>query len=211
MAHIVGECEFYGRAFLTDPRALIPRPETELLVETAVELLRDGPPDPLVVDVGTGTGCIGITLLLETPARVVLSDVSYAALQLARLNLSRYGLTDRVQLVRGDLLSWLSSPADLVVANLPYIPSEAFLDLSPDVRDYEPRLALDGGPGGTKLLLELLRQASACQVGALLAELDPRQADILSIAARRMFPDRPIHVLPDLAGHRRLLRVGWPT
>jgi release factor glutamine methyltransferase len=242
VAYIIGECEFFGRRFFVDKRALIPRPETELLVETALEEIGSGPPKQLIVDVGTGTGCIAATLALgATSACVVAVDLSADALELAQLNLHRLRVSDRVWLVRGELLAWLRprsgsvgrglvpyregfEPQDLgrwtsphttnmdedvvVVANLPYIPTEAYDQLPPDVRHYEPRLALDGGPRGTHLLLRLLRQTSQLGVGALLAELDPRHADEVLSAAHGYFPDRPVEILFDLAGRQRLLRVG---
>jgi release factor glutamine methyltransferase len=209
IAYLVGEREFYGRPFFVDRRALIPRPETELLVEAALQELSRGAPRPLVVDVGTGSGCIAATLALEAPsARVVAADLSASALSLARRNLARHGLERSVRLVCGDLLRWLGQAADLLVANLPYIPSEAWSALPPDVRDSEPRLALDGGPGGAVLIRRLLVQAARLGVGALLAELDPRHADEVRAAAQSAFPGRPVEVLADLAGRQRLLRIG---
>ena len=213
LAYITGEREFYGRSFAVDRRVMIPRPETELLVETALEELRKEPPEAWIVDVGTGSGCVAATLALEVPAaQIVAADVSAAALEVARRNVERHGLSGRVRLVRGNLLGWLQPGSGnrgvIVVANLPYIPAEAFDALPPDVRRFEPRLALDGGPGGTRLLAELLEQASELGVGLLLAELDPRHADVVQAMAQRCFPDQPVAVLPDLAGHPRLLRAG---
>jgi release factor glutamine methyltransferase len=211
VAYLLGEREFYGRPFFVDHRALIPRPETELLVETAVQELRRGPQRPLVVDVGTGTACIAATLAIEAPStRLIAADLSPSALDLARANLARHGLTGSVHLVRGNLLSWLGAPPDLVVANLPYIPSETWDSLPPDVREFEPRLALDGGPGGAVLIHELLGQAARLGVGGLLAELDPRHAGQVHDAVRAAFPDRVVEVLADLAGRQRLLRVARP-
>jgi release factor glutamine methyltransferase len=209
LAYLTGEREFYGRSFLVDPRALIPRPETELLVETALAEFSTGPAQVSIVDVGTGSGAIAATLALELPgARVIVSDISPEALDLARENLGRHGLGRRVPLVRGDLLGWLRGPVDLVVANLPYVPAETFDSLPRDVREYEPRLALDGGHGGARLLMRLLEQASRLEVGTLLAELDPRHADEVRVKAVSYFPDRPVDILQDLAGRERLLRVG---
>ena len=209
VAYLVGEREFYGRPFFVDRRALIPRPETELLVEVALRELSPGPRRPLVVDVGTGTGCIAATLALEAPSmRVIAADVSESALDLAGTNLLRHGLAGSVRLLRGDLLSWLGSGPDLVVANLPYVPSETWESLPSDVRDFEPRLALDGGPGGAELIFRLLEQAARLGIGALLAELDPRHASQVRAAAAAAFPGRAVEVLTDLAGRERLLRVG---
>jgi release factor glutamine methyltransferase len=207
-AYVVGEREFYGRTFLTDRRALVPRPETELLIETALNTLRQVVGRPLIVDVGTGTGCIAVTLALELPtARVLATDLSAEALALAAINVERFNVTDRVQLLRGNLLSWLQGPVDLVAANLPYVPSEAFGELAPEVRDYEPRLALDGGPGGARLIERLIGEAAQRRIGVLLAELDSRHAERVLSMARKAWPGRPAEILADLAGRPRLLRV----
>lgn len=209
LAYLVGEREFYGRPFTVDRRVLIPRPETELLVDLALQELRRTEAPALVVDVGTGSGCIAATLALEAPAaRVVAVDIDVAALQVAHANLTRHGLARRVHLVQGDLLSWLGCPVDLVVANLPYVPSERFPELPSDVRDYEPRYALCGGPGGARIILALLEQASSLGVGALLAEIDAGHAQQVVAAARALFPDRTVELCPDLAGQERFIRVG---
>lgn len=208
LAYLIGEREFYGRPFHVDPRVLIPRPETELLVELALQELRHSEGPALVVDVGTGSGCIAATLALELPSvRVIAVDISWEALQVARLNLERYGLERRVQLVQGDLLTWLAGPADLVVANLPYVPAESLSALPPDVLDYEPKRALCGGPGGASLILALLQQASRIGVNALLAELDPRHAREVLETARLLFPQRSIDIRRDLAGWERILWI----
>lgn len=207
-AYVVGEREFYGRTFLTDRRALVPRPETELLIETALSTLRNVVGRPLIVDVGTGSGCIAVTLALELPnARLVATDLSAEALALAATNVGRFNVEDRVQLVRGNLLSWLRGPVELVAANLPYVPSESFGELAPEVRDHEPQLALDGGPGGARLIERLIGEAAQRPIGTLLAELDPRHADRVLSMARTAWPDRRAEVLPDLAGRPRLLQV----
>jgi release factor glutamine methyltransferase len=207
-AYLVGEREFYGRAFRTDRRALIPRPETELLVDTALADLRDGPARPLIVDLGTGSGCIAITLALELPrAQIIAIDLSAEALGLAAENIARHAVGDRVQLLQADLLTALRGPFDLLAANLPYVPAETLPDLEPEVRDHEPRLALDGGVGGTKLIQRLIEQASERPIDTLLAELDCRHADELLHLARRTWPTHRCELLPDLAGLPRLLKV----
>jgi release factor glutamine methyltransferase len=207
-AYVVGEREFYGRTFLTDRRALVPRPETELLIETTLEALRNVAGRPLIVDVGTGSGCIAVTLALELPnARLVAIDLSAEALALAATNVRQFEVGDRVQLVQGNLLSGLQGSIDLVAANLPYLPAESFGELAPEVRDHEPRLALDGGPGGAGLIERLLGEAAQRPIGMLLAELDPRHAEHVLSMAMAAWPGRPTEVLADLAGRPRLLRV----
>jgi release factor glutamine methyltransferase len=211
-AYLVGTREFFGRAFRVDRRALIPRPETELLVERALRALDGAVGQPLVVDVGTGSGCIAASIALEAPAaRVVASDVSADALRLASENLAGCGLQQRVWLVRGNLLTWLRADPDLILANLPYVPREALADVPADVREFEPRLALDGGVGGAQLVLELLDQASGLNFGHLFAELDSRHAAAVAGAARARFPDRQVALLRDLADRDRLLHVGRPA
>ena len=212
-AYIVGEREFYGRAFAVDPRVLIPRPETEVLVERALEALgglrRRGIDRPLVVDVGTGSGAVTCTLALEArAARVVAVDASMAALAIADLNRRRLGLAERVHLVRGDLLSWLGRRVDLVVANLPYLPGPAIASLAPEIARYEPRRALDGGPDGADLLRRLLAQApeALASGGVLLLELDPHEVDLV----RRAAPWPISAVIPDLAGLARMVRFDAP-
>ncbi len=153
---------------------------------------------------------IACTIALEAPyARVVASDVSAAALVVADLNRRRFGLAERVALVRGDLLEWLGDTIDLVVANLPYLPTDRLPSLQPEVGCFEPRLALDGGPDGGGLARRLLfRPDQLVQPGGtLLLELDPEQIPAL---ARRL-PGVTTRVTPDLAGLDRVLRIDLPS
>jgi release factor glutamine methyltransferase len=214
---VIGEREFYGRSFLVDRRVLVPRPETEILIEAALQVLEQrhegvpkGVPAPaLVVDVGTGSGAIACTLALEAPAaRVVACDVSVDALVVAAANRDRLGLGQRLALVRGGLLSWLREPADLVVANLPYIPAARVPTLMPEVALWEPHLALDGGDDGLDLVRVLLADAPRIvrPGGTILLELDPEQM----APARVLLPDARATVIPDLAGLDRVLRLELP-
>jgi release factor glutamine methyltransferase len=212
-AYVVGEREFYGRTVQVDRRVLVPRPETETLIEEALVVLagrvRDGDARPLVVDVGTGSGAIGCTLALEAPAAtVVASDLSADALAVAATNRARLGLTGRLPLVRGSLLDWLGRPADLVVANLPYIPSARLATLMPEVAAWEPHLALDGGRDGLDLIRALLGDAwrAVRPGGTILLELDPEQVE----PARALLPDAAGRVARDLAGLDRVLRLDLP-
>jgi release factor glutamine methyltransferase len=212
-AYIVGQREFYGRTFAVDRRVLVPRPETELLVEEALAVIaRSGATSRsplLVADVGTGSGAIACTLALEASRiKLVACDTSAEALAVAALNRERYGLDERVSLVRGDLLSWTRGPVDVVVANLPYVPSGRLSDPQPEV-SFEPRLALDGGPDGTDSARRLLRKAPRLlrAGGTVLLELDPPQIERLQNAC----PGATASVIHDLAGLPRVLRLDLPS
>lgn len=180
--HLTGACPFWGREFVVTPAVLVPRPETELLVQTALELPLS--PGARVVDVGTGSGCVAVTLAAERPAWTVSAvDLSADALAVARLNIERHGVG--VGLFRGDLTAAIGPPVDLVVANLPYIPSEAVGALPLEVR-LDPRIALDGGPDGLEIVRSLLgdlkRLLRVCGGAAL--EVGNDQADaVAKIAA----------------------------
>ena len=146
IAYLLGRREFHGRTFAVDPRVLIPRPETEHLVEAALNCIDDG---DRVLDVGTGSGCIAVTLALERPeSRVVATDLSPGALAVAAANCRSHGVAGRVRLVRADLLSALRPGAfDVVVSNPPYINVGEWPSLMPEVRDHEPPEALFAGDG----------------------------------------------------------------
>jgi release factor glutamine methyltransferase len=145
LQHLTGTQAFWRHEFVVTPDVLIPRPETELLVETALELLR-GCPSPRIVDVGTGSGCIALSLAADRPdARVFATDASAAALEVASENARRLGLADRVRFHHGDLLAPLEEAQgslDLIVSNPPYVDPADLPSLSPEVRDHEPRTAL---------------------------------------------------------------------
>ncbi|MEE2776613.1 MAG: peptide chain release factor N(5)-glutamine methyltransferase [Acidobacteriota bacterium] len=205
-AYLFGEREFWGRPFYVDSRTLIPRPETEHLVEAALRL---SPPEGRLVDVGTGSGCIGITLSLErADLRVFATDVSPPALAVADRNRARHRAP--LGLVAGDLLTPLRPVhIDVLVANLPYV-SESELVQSPiDVRDYEPHRALAGGADGLDVIRRLL--AAACgrlAPGAwLLLEIGTAQADAVE-ALGEEYDLRPAERLTDYAGHDRVIVLG---
>ncbi len=173
--YIAGRCPFWGREYLVTPAVLIPRPETELVVEEALRLTL--PPDPRVLDVGTGSGCLAVTLALEVPAaRVTATDVSLAALAVARTNAERLGAA--VALAAADLAAAVAGTFDLVVANLPYVP-EADLDaLAPEVRLFEPRGALVSGADGLDAVRRILAALPALLTasGVALLEVGPGHA-----------------------------------
>ncbi|MCL1856234.1 MAG: peptide chain release factor N(5)-glutamine methyltransferase [Kiritimatiellaeota bacterium] len=179
--YVIGCWEFRGRSFLTDRRALIPRPETEQLVDLVLRSrqIREGE-HPRVVDVGTGTGCIALSIAAECPnAKVLATDVSEEALSLARDNADRLGLAHRVTFVSASLDDILEpATVDILVSNPPYIPSKAVDALSPTVRDFEPRLALDGGEDGMDILNAIAEEATFALRGggALFLELSAEHA-----------------------------------
>jgi release factor glutamine methyltransferase len=147
LQYLIGDVEFWGRDFVTDHRALIPRQETETLVESALEVIpKDEPRD--VAELGTGSGVVAITLALERPlARLVATDISGDALRLATENAQAWGAGERIRMLEGDLTEPLRDPVDVLVFNPPYIPSVAFGAIQRELA-YEPRQALDGGADG---------------------------------------------------------------
>lgn len=180
--HLIGSCEFWGRDFAVSPAVLVPRPETELLVQVALDLPLS--PTARVLDVGTGSGCIAITMAAERPKwRVSAVDRSASALEIARANARRHGVEVANHL--GDLTASVAPPWDLVTANLPYIPTDELARL-PDEVGYDPASALDGGPDGLdlirRLVTDLPRILRPC--GGAVLELGEDQADaVAEIAA----------------------------
>lgn len=206
LPYVLGQWEFFGRSFMVTPEVLIPRPETELLVEAALDWLRTHPGSRRVADVGTGSGCIAVSLAAEVDeVQVVATDRSAAALAVARRNARRHGVSRRLRWVQANLLAPFAGPWDVVCANLPYIPSAQLARLP--VARFEPRLALDGGPEGLDLVRRLLRQARGQMTspGALFLEIGAEQGPQAARLARECFPQARVEVRRDLAGHPRLL------
>ena len=218
LPYILGEWEFFGLDFEVTPDVLIPRPETELLIETALAWLRTHPQHVYrFLDVGTGSGCIAVTLAVHVPrARIVATDISPAALAVAFGNAVKHGVEERIDFVEADLLpvdngQWTTdgglSTINLIAANLPYIPDETLIEL--DVYTHEPALALDGGPDGLDLIRRLLALiAGKMDAGSLvLFEIENRQGAAAHLLARAAFPNAEIFIKKDLAGHDRLLVI----
>lgn len=163
-SYIAGVREFWGLDFEVSGDVLIPRPETEFLVEEALVCVDEIPPGdaaPLVIDVGTGSGCVAVVLAHERPRlRLVATDISVAAVRVARRNAVRHGVADRMQFVCADLLDGLSATPDVIVCNPPYVPQVVAPGLSPEVREFEPHVALFGGPDGLEKQRRLLEQAA---------------------------------------------------
>lgn len=210
IAYLIGRHPFYDRDLLVTPDVLIPRPETEHLVEAALDWAR-GRGALRVADIGTGSGAIAVTLAAHLPdARVHAVDCSLAALDVARQNAKRAWVIDRVTFVQGDLLAPLLDSnlrLDLIAANLPYIPTTDLAAL--DVARHEPVLALDGGPDGLDAIRRLLAQApgALAEHGLILMEIGAGQGEAVAALARKQFPSAAIAVLRDYAGHDRVVRV----
>lgn len=209
LQQITGIQEFWSLEFRVDSRALIPRPETEHLVEAALERIPQGA-DTDILDLCTGSGIVAAVLAKERPrAAVTATDISADALGLAAENLARLGLEDRVRLLRGDLFEPLGPPRrdfDLVTANPPYISQDELAGLAPEVRDHEPLLALDGGPDGLDLVRRIVDEAPAWlrPGGRLLMELGAGQwATVEKLAREGGGWGKPDWV-KDLAGYRRV-------
>ena len=208
LAYVLGEWEFYGLKFFTDEAVLIPRPETELLVEEALRWLDAHPHRRRALDVGTGSACIAVALAANRPdLRLLACDISRPALSTASRNIHRHALEDRISLVQADLLTPTAARFDLICANLPYIPSQKLETLR--VLEWEPRLALDGGFDGLDAIRRLLAEApSRVALGGLvLLEVEAGQGLAAIAAARQSFPSGEVSLLPDLAGNDRLLKI----
>ncbi len=212
VAYLSGRREFMGLEFRVDRRVLIPRPETELLVERALAHIGGDGAGQRLIDVGTGSGAIAISLAVARPAlTVVATDVSPAALAVARANARRLLGTRqrRLRFLEGSLLEPVDGQVDVIAANLPYVPSAEVPALPVSVRVFEPALALDGGSDGLDGYRALLRQAPAKlkRGGALLMECDPRQAPALAALAEAAFPMAHVEVWRDLAGRDRVVEA----
>lgn len=206
LQHLTGTVEFRGLAFSVGPDVLIPRPETEGLVDA---VLRAGLPDTAkVADLGTGSGAIAVTLAVERPSwRITALDRSARALAVAGTNAAHHGAAERIQLVEGDFASLAGrGPFAAVVSNPPYVTEDEWLDLAPEVRDHEPKEALVPGPSGLEAYEVIVPLAASVLVpGGLLAlELGHTGASAVSALAERSGL-RDIRVLSDLAGIPRVL------
>jgi release factor glutamine methyltransferase len=192
---------------------LIPRPETELLVEHALEAARDAScadPRLSIADVGTGSGIVAISLAVNLPqATIYALDSSLAALQVAARNVAQHGVLDQVHLLPGDLLEPLPEPVQIIVANLPYVPTPILSTLDRDVAEYEPLSALDGGPDGLTHIGRLLREAGGWLVphGVVLLEIGAGQGPQVRALATASFPDARVEQFLDYAGLDRIIRI----
>lgn len=208
LPYLTGRQEFYGMEFDVTPDVLIPRPETELLVEHALAAAKNFPNGTWAADVGTGSGCIAVTLAKHAQnLRVLAVDRSRAALCVARRNAEKHGVADRIPFIQGSLLTAARGPFTLICANLPYIPASTLADL--ETAKHEPRMALDGGTDGLALIAALLADAPRTLVpgGVMLLEMQYDQGPAIQSLSEGILPDARISVLPDLAGLPRLVKI----
>jgi release factor glutamine methyltransferase len=201
LQHLLGTAEFYGRVFAIDKRALIPRSETEQLVEKVLEISREW---KSILELGVGSGAIALTLAAELPSSEVQAvDISTDALQLARTNAERLGLAERVRFLQSDLLANVTGEFDLIVANLPYIAPEVLPTLAREVQ-HDPMLALDGGAGGMEIILRLIADAPKHLRGQLALEIGHDQLEPLSAELHR-HKYQDIRGATDYLGRNRFL------
>jgi release factor glutamine methyltransferase len=207
LAYITGTREFWNLRFEVSPAVLIPRPETEGLIEAVNTILPDREASLRVADVCTGSGCVAVAIAVERrAARVVAADLSAAALEIARRNVTRHGVRDRVECVQGDLLTPLTGRFDLIVANPPYVAAGSRTALQPEVRNFEPETALFGGADGLEIIRRLVSDAPAClnPDGYLMFEFgDGQEADVSELisASSRL---RMVDIKCDLQGIERI-------
>ena len=210
-AYITRHREFYGRDFYVDSSVLIPRPESELLVEKALKLAQNRP-TPTIAEVGTGCGAIAISLALNLPqAKIYATDISASALKVALFNCQKHGVANRICFLQGDMLDPLPEPVDLIVTNLPYVKEPELLPVHS--ANFEPLLALNGGSDGLEKIRQLCRQANnkLCPDGYLLLEIGQGQRKAVTTFLRSLFPSAKIEVTPDLGGIDRVVSLTLPS
>ena len=210
LAYILGAREFYGLEFHVTPAVLIPRQETELLVDGVLTWCNENGKDrPHIADVGTGSGAIAVAAAIHLPeSTVYATDSSAEALDVAGVNLRRHGVSDRVRLLRGDLLSPVQEPVDVVASNPPYLTTSELAGAQREVRR-EPETALDGGPDGLRTIERLLRQApgKVRPGGLVLIEISPPLLAGTMEMAKEAFPQGSISFRRDLSGLARAVSV----
>ena len=207
VAYLTSQREFYGRTFRVNRHVLVPRPETELVVEEALGFLA-ARTNPRVADVGTGSGCLAVTIALECPgARVLATDSSEAALVIARENATLHGVAERLDWLHTDLLGDETDAFDLIVANLPYVPEDDRESLPPEVSRYEPASALFGGPDGLDVIRRLLPAAAArlSPGSRVVFEIGAGQADAVRASIAAVPGLTLVHIREDLQAIPRVV------
>ncbi|NIQ03607.1 MAG: peptide chain release factor N(5)-glutamine methyltransferase, partial [Nitrospinaceae bacterium] len=213
VAYLLGRKEFWNLEIGVNPHVLIPRPETEILVDQGLQFFRSrrDPKGPRLLEVGTGSGAVALVLAQELPeCRVTALEVSPAALETARDNARRHGLADRIRGVRGAFFPGREEGGfDGIVSNPPYLESAQIEGLMPEVRDFEPRLALDGGPDGLNFYRRFLPEAwkHLTPGGALFLEIGETQAAAVSDLISKSLPYGPVRIFQDYSGRDRVIHT----
>ena len=208
LPYLTGHQAFYGLDFLVTPDVLIPRPETELLVEECIEWLEARPSRRKVADIGTGSGVIAVCLADHfQDVNIYAVDVSEKALQVAGKNANLFHVNERIRFARSDLLENCQEQFDLIAANLPYIPTSTLKELP--VARFEPLLALDGGKNGLDFISKLITQSpnNLKPGGMIILEIEANQSEVVQQLAKNSYPHAQITLLTDLANHPRILKI----
>lgn len=211
VAYLVGFREFFGIEFDVEPGVLVPRPDTETLVMTALELVKELE-SPEILDICTGTGCIPIAIATNARTAVLTAiEIDDTASQIAQRNIEKHDLTDRIVFLQGDLFAPLSADArfDIITANPPYVTDAEMDTLQPDVRLHEPHLALCGGPDGLSLVRRLITEAAARLTtdGTLLLEIGDQQSEAVTKLFLASGEFEPAQIVKDLGGHSRVVHA----
>lgn len=219
IAYITGHKEFYGLDFYVDSRVLVPRPETELLVEaalTSVHRRLNIGQTPIVADIGTGSGAIAVTMAVTEPrlSYIYACDISADALEVAHINAQHLHVAERIRFLQGHLIAPLPEPVDLLLANLPYVGTDEMSSMTADVLSYEPHRALFSGPQGQDLLYQFcvdVKQSGILRIaGEMILEIGYQQGEMVAQLIRELWPQANIVVRKDYASHDRLLLVTLP-
>ena len=208
LPYVIGHWEFYALDFTITPHVLIPRPETELLVEKALNWLRRHPARRSCADIGTGSGCIAITLAKHIPdAKILATDISFRALRVAQGNARKHDVEAQISFLGDNLLAGVTQRFDVVCANLPYVPTPALKTLK--VYGREPTQALDGGPKGLTVIQSLMEMVprNLAPGGLILLEIDSSHSLEAARLAQGAFPAAEVRLHADLAGHDRILAI----
>lgn len=208
LPYITGKQEFFKMEFLVNPSVLIPRPETEILVSEALEWMDSRGGVIKALDIGTGSGCIAVSIAKHLPDVFILgTDISFNALITAQKNSTRFGLEDQIAFIQAHLLDGIYGQFDCIFTNLPYIPTDRYRGLQ--VSRHEPKSALDGGNDGLIYINILLLQATTRikHNGLILLEIDSDQRSEVERTSAQLFPDASVKIINDLAGKSRIVRI----
>lgn len=210
LQYINGWTEFYKLKFKVTPNVLIPRPETELLVDEVLSFVKNMPYSTTILDIGTGSGNIAISVARNAPnVKIIALDISQKALKVAMQNAKLHGVEKQITFLQSNLLEAIENNTDVIVTNLPYIPSARIPYLDSSVKDFEPHVALDGGWDGFSLYRRLLSQIKekGIKFKLLLGEIDYTHGELAVNEALKYFPKAEVEVKTDLAHKQRILKI----